>query len=192
VTPGARTHDGASTLPRGGLKTCRFGPRANALDPGRRDPLRHAPHRFLPPGPADRRYAPAGPRHRPGSDPPIPDRTHAGSRLVGRLAQRAPGEALLAPSVAPRFRRAFSYRIPSRGAVDPVTSPRYASFMANELEHSRSRSPVVRKAVAAVVLVAAAALVVHLIIGFVIAIFWVVVVVAAVAAILWALKTLVW
>lgn len=64
--------------------------------------------------------------------------------------------------------------------------------MQNELEPTRSHTPVVRKAAAGLVLVIAAALAIKLVVGFVIAIFWVVVVVAVAAAVLWALKTIVW
>ena len=77
----------------------------------------------------------------------------------------------------------------SRGPDCPA---RYAFRMARDIEHTRSRPPVLRRAVALVVLVAVAALAVHLIVGLVMAVFWFVVVVAAIAAVLWAVKTLVW
>jgi hypothetical protein len=64
--------------------------------------------------------------------------------------------------------------------------------MASDIERSRSRPPVLKKAVAGIVLVVVAALVLKAVIGFVIAIFWVAVVVAIIAAVLWALKTIVW
>ena len=64
--------------------------------------------------------------------------------------------------------------------------------MDTQIEASRSRTPVVRKAFAGIVLVATAALLLKIVIGFVVAIFWTVVVVAAVLAVLWAVKTLVW
>ena len=64
--------------------------------------------------------------------------------------------------------------------------------MDTQLEPSRSRTPVVRKAFAGIVLVAAVALLLKLVVGFVVAIFWTVVVVAAVLAVLWAIKTIVW
>jgi hypothetical protein len=64
--------------------------------------------------------------------------------------------------------------------------------MANQLEPTRSRPPILRKAVAGLVVVAIAALAIHVIIGLVLAVFWVAVVVAAIVAVLWALKTLVW
>lgn len=62
--------------------------------------------------------------------------------------------------------------------------------MANELEHTRSRPPVLKRAVAGLVLVVVAALAVKVVIGLVMAVFWVIVVVAAVVAVLWALKTI--
>jgi hypothetical protein len=64
--------------------------------------------------------------------------------------------------------------------------------MNGEIEPTRTRTPVVKKAVAGIVLVVVAALVLKALIGFVIAIFWVAVVIAVIAAVLWALKTLVW
>jgi hypothetical protein len=64
--------------------------------------------------------------------------------------------------------------------------------MASDIEPTRSRPPILRKAVAGLVLIAVAALVIHLVIGLVVAVFWVVVVVAVIAAVLWALKTIVW
>jgi hypothetical protein len=64
--------------------------------------------------------------------------------------------------------------------------------MRNDLEATRSRPPVLRKAVAGVILIAAAALAIKVIIGFVMAIFWVAVALAVAVAVLWALKTIVW
>jgi hypothetical protein len=62
--------------------------------------------------------------------------------------------------------------------------------MDTQLEATRSRPPVIRRAVAGVVLIVAAALAIKIVVGFVTAIFWTVVVVAAVVAVLWALKTI--
>lgn len=64
--------------------------------------------------------------------------------------------------------------------------------MDSQIEASRSRTPVVRKAAAGLVLIVVAALLVKVLIGFVIWAFWTVVVIAAVLAVLWAVKTLVW
>lgn len=64
--------------------------------------------------------------------------------------------------------------------------------MRSDMEQTRSRPPILRKAVAGLVLVAAAALVIHLIVGLVVAVFWIAVVVAAVIAVVWALKTIIW
>ena len=64
--------------------------------------------------------------------------------------------------------------------------------MNGEIEPTRTKTPVVKKAAAGLVLVIVAALVLKLLIGFVVAIFWVAVVVAIIGAVLWALKTLVW
>lgn len=64
--------------------------------------------------------------------------------------------------------------------------------MRTQIEPSRSRPPVLRRAAAGLVLLAVAALVIHLAVGLVMAVFWTVVVIAAVVAVLWALKTLIW
>jgi hypothetical protein len=64
--------------------------------------------------------------------------------------------------------------------------------MRNEVEVQHSHTPILRRAAAGVILVIAAAVVVKLAIGFLTWIFWTVVVVALVAAVLWALKTLIW
>lgn len=65
--------------------------------------------------------------------------------------------------------------------------------MDTQVEAHRSRTPaVVRKAVAGLVLVVAAVLAIKLIIGFVTWLFGTIVIIAVVAAVLWAIKTLVW
>jgi hypothetical protein len=64
--------------------------------------------------------------------------------------------------------------------------------MQSQLEVQSAKPPVLKRAFAGLVLVAAAALAIKIVIGFVMAIFWTVVAIAVVAAILWALKTLVW
>jgi UPF0716 family protein affecting phage T7 exclusion len=65
--------------------------------------------------------------------------------------------------------------------------------MQTQVETHRSRTPaVVRKAAAGVVLVVAAVLALKLIIGFVTWLFGTIVIVAIVAAVLWAIKTLIW
>jgi hypothetical protein len=64
--------------------------------------------------------------------------------------------------------------------------------MPRQIETRRSHTPVLRRMTAGLVLLAVAALAIHLIVGLVMAVFWVAVVLVAVAAVLWALKTLVW
>jgi hypothetical protein len=65
--------------------------------------------------------------------------------------------------------------------------------MQTQVETHRSRTPaVVRKAAAGLVLVVAVVLALKLIIGFVTWLFGTIVIVAIVAAILWAIKTLIW
>jgi UPF0716 family protein affecting phage T7 exclusion len=65
--------------------------------------------------------------------------------------------------------------------------------MNTQVEAHRSRRPaVVRKAAAGLVLVIAAVLAIKLVIGFVTWLFGTIVIIAVVAAVLWAVKTLVW
>jgi UPF0716 family protein affecting phage T7 exclusion len=65
--------------------------------------------------------------------------------------------------------------------------------MDSQIEPSHSRTPaVVRKAVAGLVLVVAAVLAIKLVIGFVTWLFGTIVIIAVVAAVFWAIKTLVW
>jgi hypothetical protein len=64
--------------------------------------------------------------------------------------------------------------------------------MDSQIEASRTRTPVVRKAFAGIVLIVAAALILKLAIGFVIWLFWTIVTVAVVVAVIWAIKTLIW
>lgn len=59
-----------------------------------------------------------------------------------------------------------------------------------QVEPTRSRPPILKRAAAGLVLIVAAALAIHFIIGLVMAVFWIIVVVAAIAAVLWALKTI--
>jgi hypothetical protein len=67
---------------------------------------------------------------------------------------------------------------------------RYALSMKSELEASRSRPPILKKAAAGLILVAIAALAIHFVIGLVVAVFWIAVVVAAIVGVLWAVNTL--
>ena len=64
--------------------------------------------------------------------------------------------------------------------------------MHTEVEQSRARPPVVKRALAGVVLIAAVALALKLVIGLVMTVFYVVVIAAVVLAVLWALKTIIW
>jgi hypothetical protein len=64
--------------------------------------------------------------------------------------------------------------------------------MRSDLEQTRSRPPVLRRAVAGLVLVAAAALAIHFVIGLIVTVFWIAVVLAVAVGVLWALKTVVW
>jgi hypothetical protein len=62
--------------------------------------------------------------------------------------------------------------------------------MKSELEASRSRPPILKRAAAGLILVAIAALAIHFVIGLVVAVFWIAVVVAAIVGVLWAVNTL--
>jgi hypothetical protein len=64
--------------------------------------------------------------------------------------------------------------------------------MRSDLEASRTRTPIVRKAAAGLVLVVAAALAIWVVIGIIKTILFVAVGLAVVVAVLWALKTIVW
>jgi hypothetical protein len=62
--------------------------------------------------------------------------------------------------------------------------------MARQIESSRSRPPVLRRAFAALVLVAIGVLVFHFVVSLVITVFWIVAVIAVIVAVLWAVKEL--
>ncbi len=62
--------------------------------------------------------------------------------------------------------------------------------MKYEVEPTRSRTPILKKAAAGLILIAVAALVIHFVIGLVVAVFWIAVVVAAIVGVLWAVNTL--
>jgi uncharacterized membrane protein YccC len=62
--------------------------------------------------------------------------------------------------------------------------------MRNDIEASRSRPPILKRAVAGLVVVVIAALAIHVVIGLVVTVFWIALAVTAVVAVLWALNTL--
>ncbi|MDE3129658.1 MAG: hypothetical protein KGL16_00760 [Acidobacteriota bacterium] len=62
--------------------------------------------------------------------------------------------------------------------------------MARQIEPSRARPPIVRRAAAVLVLVVAAYLVFHFVVGLVITILTIVAVIAVIAAVLWAINQL--
>jgi hypothetical protein len=64
--------------------------------------------------------------------------------------------------------------------------------MNTQIEPTRSRPPVLRRAFAGLVLILAAVIAVKIVVGFVAAAFWTIVTVAVVVAVLWAIKQLVW
>lgn len=61
--------------------------------------------------------------------------------------------------------------------------------MNSQLERSRSRPPILKRAVAGLVLLAIAVFAIHLVIGLVVTVFWIVAVVAVIVAVIWALNT---
>ena len=62
--------------------------------------------------------------------------------------------------------------------------------MNHDLEATRSRPPILRRAGAGLILIAVAALAIHFVIGLLMTIFWVVVAIAAVVAVVWALRNI--
>jgi predicted anti-sigma-YlaC factor YlaD len=62
--------------------------------------------------------------------------------------------------------------------------------MARQIEPSRSRPPIMRRAVAALILVAVAVLVFHIVAGLIVTVFWIVAVIAVIAAVVWAAREL--
>jgi hypothetical protein len=62
--------------------------------------------------------------------------------------------------------------------------------MHTDIEATRSKPPILKRAVAGLVIVAIAALAIHVVIGLVVTVFWIALAVTAVVAVLWALNTL--
>jgi hypothetical protein len=62
--------------------------------------------------------------------------------------------------------------------------------MRTDIEGSRSRPPVLKRAAAGLVVIAIAALAIHVVIGVVVTVFWIALALAAVVGVLWALNTL--
>jgi hypothetical protein len=62
--------------------------------------------------------------------------------------------------------------------------------MQSDIEASRSKPPILKRAAAGLVVVAIAALAIHIVIGLVVTVFWIALAVTAVVAVLWALNTL--
>jgi hypothetical protein len=62
--------------------------------------------------------------------------------------------------------------------------------MHTDIEASRSKPPILKRAVAGLVIVVIAALAIHVVIGLVVTVFWIALAVTAVVAVLWALNTL--
>jgi hypothetical protein len=60
----------------------------------------------------------------------------------------------------------------------------------NQIEQSRSKPPILKRAAAVLVLVAVAALAIHLAIGLIVTVFWIAAIVAVIAAVVWAAGTL--
>ena len=62
--------------------------------------------------------------------------------------------------------------------------------MNQDLEASRPRHPVVRRAAAGLILIGVVALAIHFVVGLIMTIFWIVIAVAAAAAVIWALRNI--
>jgi hypothetical protein len=67
---------------------------------------------------------------------------------------------------------------------------RYDLIMNYQVEPSRSRPPVLKRAAAGLVLIVAAALAIHFIIGLIMTVFWIIAIAAVVVAVIWALRTI--
>lgn len=59
-----------------------------------------------------------------------------------------------------------------------------------QVEPTRSRPPVLKRAAAGLVLIVAAALAIHFLIGLIMTVFWIIAIAAVVIAVIWALKTI--
>jgi hypothetical protein len=62
--------------------------------------------------------------------------------------------------------------------------------MPQQIEPTRAKPPIMKRAVAGLVLLAVVVFAIHLAIGLIVTVFWVVCIVAVIAAVLWAAKTL--
>lgn len=62
--------------------------------------------------------------------------------------------------------------------------------MRTDIEESRARPPILKRAAAGLVLIAAAALAIHVLFNLILTVFWIIVGVAAVLAVLWAVRTI--
>lgn len=62
--------------------------------------------------------------------------------------------------------------------------------MRNQLEATRARPPILKRAIAGLVLIAVAALAIHVVIGLIMTVFWIALIGAAIIAVLWALNTI--
>lgn len=71
-----------------------------------------------------------------------------------------------------------------------VGPSRYAYLMPAEIERSRSKPPIVKRAAAGLVLVVAAVIAVHLLLGVIMAVVYVALIVAVIAAVVWAAATI--
>src|SRR5262245_29979749 len=118
-------------------------------------------------------------RRDPGT--PISACAFAGGSVLARVSDTL-GRAASRRQRRARLRRASGGRVSIRS--------RYALSMKSEIEASRTRTPIVKKAFAGLILVAVAALAIHFVIGLVVAVFWIAVVIAAVIGVLWAVRTL--
>lgn len=62
--------------------------------------------------------------------------------------------------------------------------------MRTDIEESRARPPIVKRAAAGAVLIIAAALAIHILFNLIMTVFWVILGVVVVVAVLWALRTI--
>lgn len=166
-----------------GDRQCRtFGPVASVLPPARGN---HSSHDCTT-NHLEGSTRGSQPRHnrarRSGSDAALPT---SADRSGG--ARRCASDHRSA-RLARAGRRPREFVLVSLGSVPPRAVG--LAQMARQIESSRSRPPILRRAVAALVLVAVGVLVFHFVVSLVITVFWIVAVIAVIVAVLWAVREL--
>jgi Flp pilus assembly protein TadB len=116
-----------------------------------------------------------------------------GSPVSGWKTGPGPARAARARRAAEGAASDTASRAGSKSSAALARSPGRAlrlTEVARQIESSRSRPPILRKAVAALVLVAVGVLVFHIVLNLVMAVFWIIAVIAVIAAVIWAANEL--